>query len=155
MSSSSYNQIGAVTDNTGSAYRLFYASEVAETPALPIVFEGWTELLKKNLTFQRVHFGNKDSVIWIEDADHNIVSLVLFTVRKDTNDCWVLLTYTLPEHRGKGLNPKMLDSLKQVLKNIPGIKTISSNVFIENESALAAIKKTGRKIVAYRTTLDL
>jgi RimJ/RimL family protein N-acetyltransferase len=152
---STFKEIGSIVDNTNTSYRMFYANEVANTPALAVVFEGWAELLKNNLTFPRVHFGNKDSVVWIENDAGEIVALILYAIRKDDDDCWILLTYTIPSHRGRGINPKLLDIVKEIAKTKFEIKTISSNIFATNTSALKAIEKTGRKIIAYRTRLDI
>jgi RimJ/RimL family protein N-acetyltransferase len=152
---STFKEIGSIVDNTNTSYRMFYANEVANTPALAYVFEGWAELLKNNMAFPRVHFGNKDSVVWIENDAGQIVALILYAIRKDEDDCWILLTYTIPSHRGKGINPKLLDIVKEIAKTKFEIKTISSNIFAANTSALKAIEKTGRKIIAYRTRLDI
>jgi RimJ/RimL family protein N-acetyltransferase len=152
---STFKKIGSIVDNTNTSYSMYYANEVANTPALAYVFEGWTELLKNNMAFPRVHFGNKDSVVWIENDAGEIVALILYAIRKDEDDCWILLTYTVPSYRGRGINPKLLDVVKEIAKTKFEIKTISSNIFATNTSALKAIEKTGRKIIAYRTRLDI
>ena len=152
---STFKEIGSIVDNTNTSYRMYYANEVANTPALAFVFEGWAELLKNNMAFLRVHFGNKDSVVWIENDAGEIVALILYAIRKDEDDCWILLTYTVPSYRGRGINPKLLDIVKEIAKTKFEIKTISSNIFANNTSALKAIEKTGRKIIAYRTRLDI
>lgn len=152
---STFKNIGSIVDNTNTSYNMYYAKEVANTPALAYVFEAWAELIKNNMAFPRVQFGNKDSVVWIENDAGEIVALILYAIRKEEEDCWILLTYTVPSYRGRGINPKLLGTIKEIAKTAFEIKTISSTIFATNTSALKAIEKTGRKIIAYRTILDI
>lgn len=52
--------------------------------------------------------------------------------------------YTVPEHRGKGVNQKIINALKDWAK-AKGITEIRLTVYQDNESAIAAYEKAGFK----------
>ena len=144
---STFKKIGSIVDNTNTSYSMYYANEVANTPALAFVFEGWAELLKNNMAFPRVHFGNKDSVVWIENDAGEIVALILYAIRKDEDDCWILLTYTVPSYRGRGINPKLLDVVKEIVIDTndedPKINLIGGTLIL-NQDLLNLLNTTSR-----------
>jgi len=62
--------------------------------------------------------------------------------------------YVMPEHRGKGLNQQIIDSLTCWSKD-QGITMMHLDVFAENSSALRAYQKAGFKANLVEMRLDI
>jgi RimJ/RimL family protein N-acetyltransferase len=74
---------------------------------------------------------------------------------KHAKYCYLGFMYTKPEHRGKGVNNKVLEALKAWALS-QGIRELRLEVYHENQPALKAYEKAGFKgnLLEMRLALD-
>jgi GNAT superfamily N-acetyltransferase len=127
-------------------YKMKTAESVVKSPCLPLLVQGWSELLNnKDVDINGVDdvICGKHNILWFEYNDIP-VSVLTFTCHPELDYVWIRLVYTLPEHRGVGLYSKLYTSLKNIIKK-KGIKKISGGISCTNTKMKSLAEKLGRK----------
>ena len=141
--------IDTVKDKNGDELTLHYSETIANTPALALFLKTYAEIVEKGWSNPNIPFSNKNSVVWVERPDGTVAGGICFEYIPGTALGWIILSFTAPTERGKGINSLLHPAFEKVMKRM-GATQIASLVHIENESRLKSTKKVGLEPQYYR-----
>ena len=130
------------------SYSLKYNKKLSNSPCLPLMMEGWNELIKIKYVDPLIIL-NEDTigdheVIWME-YKNKPVALITFTCHPDEKYAWIRMTFVEKSHRHQYLYEKMYAKLKKIIIK-QGLPRISGGIYSQNKPMQEAAKKVGRII---------
>jgi GNAT superfamily N-acetyltransferase len=143
-------KIKDTVDKLGNPIELHWSLTLGGNECFTMVLDVYSELLKKGWANSDVVFDNKNRIIYAKYPDGTIGGGIVFKYFEDLRTGWILLSFTAPDHRGKGINGLCHEFVENECKRL-GAKSISSFVHIDNAPRLAAAKKVGLEPQYYRT----
>lgn len=143
------NELLRIKDKAGGDLILYYRASIANTPVVAIFLKIYAEIIEKGWSNPTIPFTNRNSVVWAERPDRTVVGGICFEYDALINTGWIVLSFTDPAERGKGINGICHASFERILKKL-GANKISSLVHVDNESRLRSAKKVGMEPQFYR-----
>jgi len=136
-------------DINGETLEIYFSKELKGTPAMAELLKANAELLEnKHSGTNAVVVHNDDRVVWAQTLDGNIRSSVAYATTKDPDNTipgdsvTLVLTYTDPKFRGKGLRSLLQPYVEQAILN-EGCNLILSYVHVNNGSPNAVVQNQG------------
>lgn len=137
------------TDKNGDELTIYFDDSIANTPVVSIFLKVYAEIIEKGWCNPTIPFGNSNKVVWAQRPDGSIAGGICFEHNPSVKLVWIVLSFTTPEERGKGINGVCHTAFEKVAKNI-GATQIASLVHIDNASRLRSSEKVGLKPQYYR-----
>ncbi len=129
-------------------YKLYQSDSLASSPALPLIVQGWAQMLEKGMADP--HSPNVVSsdhhVLWVEDTQeaNQVVAAMSYMNYQSSNTFWICVSYVRPEYRRLGLYKTMYSRLKQLARK-GSYSSICSGVVESNTVMQETAQSTGRK----------
>lgn len=142
-------RIGTTKDKNGDDLIIFASMTLANTPCVALFFKVYSEILENGWANPTVPFNNDSRVIWLERPNGKIVGGVCYEYTKHNQMSWIVLTFTDPDERGKGINTICQKELEKISKKLGAVQ-ICSLIHVDNRAAMASAEKVGRKPQFYR-----
>jgi len=142
-------KIKDTVDNQGNVVELWYSESISYTPVLPLFLKTYAELIENNLTLPVFGFKNTNTVTWAQDSQGNVLGGICYEYVPETKIGWLVLSFTAPEFRGRGINQLCHEIYEKDCKN-HGATSLGSMVSTNNESRLKSAKKVGMLPTFYR-----
>ncbi len=136
-------------DKNGDELILFYSDSISNTPVVALFLKVYAEIIEKGWCNPTIPFANSNKVVWAERADGSIAGGVCFEITPHNQTGWIILSFTAPEERGKGINAICHTAFEKASKKL-GATQISSLVHMDNASRLRSSEKVGFKPQYYR-----
>ncbi len=144
-----YRKVGDVVDKLGGSLTLYSSDSIANTPVVSLFLKVYAEIIDKGFANPNIPFNNKCRVVWVERPDGKVAGGICFQHDQEAKLSWIILSFTSPDERGKGINGICHDQVEKVSKFI-GATQLCSLVHIQNESRLKSAKKVGFEPQYYR-----
>jgi GNAT superfamily N-acetyltransferase len=123
------------------------------TPALKLAVRGWHELLESDLAENVVILAWDQKAIVAFDGD-KAVGVIVWIINAERSECFIVLSYVLPEHRRGGWHSAMFEELERIARDLK-LHHIRSGMISENQTMKSVCDSEGRKVVALVTQKDL
>jgi GNAT superfamily N-acetyltransferase len=141
--------IDTVKDKNGHTLSIHYSDSIANTPTVPLFLKVYAEIIEKGWSNPTFPFTNKNNVVWASRSDSSIAGGICFEYIPNTQLGWIILSFTAPDERGKGINSILHPVFERIVKKM-GATQISSLIHIDNESRLRSSAKVGFEPKFYR-----
>ena len=128
---------------------VFNSQSLAQTPPYKLAFRCFNELLEDDMAIPAMPFRNTSSVLWIENFEKKVMGGIVYEIIADRQEGWILLSFTDPEFRNKGVNTACHKVLYKILQD-KGMLSVGSTVSVKNASRIASAKKVGLEPLYYR-----
>lgn len=146
--------LGTTHDSTGEEVLLFFSETVGSTNVLPLFLRVYAEIVEKGWSNPVISFSNTNRVVWAERPSGVVVGGIAFDYAPTTHLSWIVLSFTAPDERGKGINAICHATFEQVSKKL-GARQVCSLVHVNNSSRLRSAEKIGLKPQFYRMQKEL
>ena len=147
-------ELTRVKDKVGDDLVLYYSESIANTPVVATFLKIYAEIIEKGWCNPTIPFNNANRVVWATRPDGKIAGGICFEYTAAVNTGWIVLSFTDPAERGKGINGICHTAFERISKNL-GATKISSLVHVGNESRLRSAKKVGMTPQFYRMHKDI
>lgn len=126
---------------------LKYSRQLDFTPAVLLALKGCVEIIGGGGYEPRMIVRGEHEVVWFEDPDRAglPIGCIVFDVDGEGpySRAWILLSYTLPEFRRKGVHAQLWLALETIAR-ARGIAKIAGAVRADNEGMKMAATSRGR-----------
>lgn len=136
-------------DINGETLEIYFSKELKGTLAMIELLKANVELLEnKHSGHASIAIQNDDRVVWAQTLDGKIRSTVAYATTKNSDSnipdgsVTLVLTYTDPKFRGKGLRSLLQPYVEQAILN-EGCNLILSYVHVNNASPNAVVQNQG------------
>lgn len=136
-------------DHHGEQLVIFFKDSLHDSPALPLILETYSELLKAGFANFSIPFRNNSKVVWLENNKGIVFGGICFDYFQERREGWIYLSFTDKKYRGQGINQICHNYFEQICKDL-GATSIGSTVFINNINRLKSAKKVGLEPVSYK-----
>ena len=147
-------KIKTAVDSTGEELELWHSESLAFTPALAPFLRVYAEIIEKNLTLPTMAFKNSNRVTWAENKDGRVVGGICYELIPETATGWLVLSFTDPEFRGRGINELCHEIYEKDCVAL-GATNLGSVVSVNNESRIKSAAKVGMIPTFYRMYKNL
>lgn len=141
--------IKSITDKSGEVLDLWHSESLAFTPALPLFLKVYAEIIEKELSLPVMAFKNNNRVVWAENKDKVVVGGICYEFIPESKTGWLVLSFTHPLHRGKGINELCHELYEKDCISL-GANNLGSMVDVQNESRIRSAEKVGMFPKFYR-----
>lgn len=136
-------------DKLGKPIKIFYSDKLAFTPSYKLVLSTHLELVEKGLSPQMFdQLNDFTNVVWAEDSHANVLGGIAFTLRTELNLGYIVLSFTDPKFRRRGINLICRIHVEQIVKE-HGFFGITSFVHLDNKELLLSAEKNNFKPYGY------
>lgn len=143
-------QIDTTVDSHGVPITIHWSAQLGGNECFPVVLEVYLELVKKGWAHPEMALTNSQRIIYAKYADGSIAGGIVYTYVEAQRYGWIFLSFTAPEHRGKGINAICHTYFENEAKRL-GALSIASFVHIDNTPRLRSASKVGLQPEFYRT----
>lgn len=147
-------QLEAAVDSQGVPVTIHWSAHLGHNECFPLVLEVYLELVKKGWAHPEMPLQNGHRVIYAKYIDGSIAGGIVYAYHEQIRTGWIFLSFTAPEHRGKGINSLCHSHFEQDVKRM-GALSIASFVHTDNTPRLNSAKKVGLHPQFYRTYKSL
>jgi GNAT superfamily N-acetyltransferase len=141
--------LDSTEDKFGNLLEIYLTESLAWSPVYALVLKTHLEIVEKHFAPPILdNLSDNTKVIWAQDKDGNILGGIAFTIREKLFAGCIELSFTAPEHRGKGINGICHKYFEQYVKNL-GINLITSFVHVNNTQRLKSAEKENFKPAYY------
>lgn len=130
-------------------FSVWESENISHTPAVPLFLRTWAEIMEQGFTEPMFIFKNANRVVWVENEEKKVIAGICFDYLPARKTGFLVLSFTDPDYRGKGLNKICHDEVVTIVKKLGG-KTITSNIHVDNTSMYQASLKSGMKPELYK-----
>ena len=142
-------KIANVEDKLGNTVELWWSDQIANTPTVPLFLTVYAEIVAKGLAQPTFTFENDNRVTWVQDIDGRVMGGICYKYVPDQQLGWLILSFTDPEFRGRGINELCHKVYEGDCKKL-GAKQLGSLVALDNEARLKSAAKVGMTPMFYR-----
>ena len=146
--------VKTTVDKNNEKLTIFQSDTLSHTPVIPLMLTTYADLLTNGWVNSVVPFSNNNRVAWAQRDDGTVAGGICYEYRPDERCGWIILSFTAPTERCKGINSIVTEIVEADCKNL-GAAYLSSYVNINNTPMLESLKATGRRLVAYKTSKRL
>jgi RimJ/RimL family protein N-acetyltransferase len=131
-------------DSQGNALEIWHAEQLAGSRPFSLFLRTYAEISDSGFGSQYVSWAdsNKCNVVYCVNDAGEILGGIAFEYRQLMKEGWIILSFTSPAHRGKGINQLMHKHFESLVKN-KGCNKIASHVSVKNIPRLKAAQKVG------------
>jgi len=138
------------TDSAGTPIEVHWSAQLGGNECFPLVLEVYLELVKKGWAHPDMPLNNSQKIIYAKYTDGSIAGGIVYMYNEAQRHGWIFLSFTAPEHRGKGINGICHTFFENDVKRL-GALSIASFVHIDNTPRLRSAAKVGLQPEFYRT----
>ena len=144
-------KIDDAVDSQNNAIEVWYSEQLAVSRPFSLFLRIYAEIADSGFGSQYVSWtdSNKSNVVYCTNDKGSIMGGIAFEFRPMMKEGWIILSFTAPEYRGKGINQLMHKYFEQIIKDKGGNK-IASHVNVNNVSRIKAAQKVGFVPLYYR-----
>jgi GNAT superfamily N-acetyltransferase len=140
--------IGHALDNQGNSINIWHQENLNMCRALSLFLKVYAETIDEGFS-NSVPFHNDNSrMVWAE-LNGIVVGGICYEYKQSLNMGWIVLSFTDPQYRGRGINKILHEYMENDIKKLGGYR-VCSYVSINNEKRLKAAEKVGLKPQFYR-----
>lgn len=143
------DKIGTCKDSRDSLLDIYQSNTLASCPALSLFLKVYAEIMDQGFSNPVIAWRNKSNIVWAQ-LDNRVVGGICYDYDSDTRLGWIVLSFTDPEFRGRGINGILHKFFEADIKNLGGTR-IASLIHINNASRLKSAAKVGLLPQFYRT----
>lgn len=135
---------------------IWSSESLSYTPVFSIVLRTYAEIVDKKMAAPALELNNDTKVIWAQLEDGTVLGGICYTFDEQWSSGNIQLSFTVPEHRGVGVNALCHPYVEIECKKA-GYNRISSTVHIKNESRIKSAAKIGmypRFYIMYKKIAD-
>jgi len=136
-------------EHHGEKLVILYKESLQDNPALPLILETYSELLKNGHAPFSIPFRNNSKVVWLENDKGIVLGGICFDYFQERREGWIYLSFTDTKFRGQGINQICHTYFEQICKDA-GAVSIGSTVSINNINRLKSAKKVGLEPTYYK-----
>jgi len=129
-------------DKLGNPIEIWQSDTLQYTPTVPTFLKVYAELIEKNYALESFSFKITNKVVWIQDSAGNVMAGIAYDFYQDTKVGWIVLSFTEPKYRGRGLNQICHNYFESECKKA-GMVYLSSLVSVDNQSRIKSAAKVG------------
>lgn len=133
---------------------IYFSDPILNCPALPLILDTYSELLKKGWSTFSLSFRNSSMVVWAQNEENVVMGGICFDYVEDRKEGWINLSFTDTKFRGLGINQLCHPYFENICKK-RGAISIGSIVALENTSRLKSALKVGFTPKFYRMNKTL
>jgi ribosomal protein S18 acetylase RimI-like enzyme len=126
---------------TGQTYSVKHCSTIAHTPVLPFFLRSLSDVIERGFADSLIVGTNGHSAIYVE-FNQQVVACLVYTIPKDANILWKLLTAVNEQHRNQGI-AKHLSEVAEVVAVKQNCIKIQSTVHKDNTDMIAVNLASG------------
>lgn len=141
-------KVKTTPDKMGEMMDIYWQGDLAMCPALSMFLKVYAETIDKGYSNPNVAWKNSNRVVWAQKGDR-IVGGICYEYVQDVRMGWIVLSFTNPEQRGRGINEALHYVMEEDVKQLGG-ERISSLVHVDNVSRHKSAEKVGLKPQFYR-----
>lgn len=141
-------------DGQGNPIEVWHSDTLQYTPVLPTFLRVWAELIEKGWALATFSFKITNKVVWVQDAAGNVQGGIAYEYYPDQKMGWIVLSFTDPGFRGRGLNQICHEYFEADCKRL-GAVMVSSLVAADNQSRVRSAAKVGMLPKFYRMHKDI
>lgn len=144
-------QIAEDVDTQGNCLTVWKSDQLGGSRAIGLFLRVYSEIIDKNYTMPYISFtdGNKINVVYLMDDKEVVAGGIAFEYRQVTREGWIVLSFTNPDFRKRGINQLAHNHFEEIVRNMGG-QRIGSNVHVNNTSRLKAAERAGMKPIFHR-----
>jgi GNAT superfamily N-acetyltransferase len=142
-------KIADAQDKLGNPIEVWQSDTMQYTPVVAPFLKVWAELVDKGFSLPTFAFKISNRVVWVQDTSGNVQGGIAYEYYPDQRMGWLVLSFTEPEFRGRGLNQICHEYYEADCKKL-GAYMLSSLVEVNNKSRLASAAKVGMYPKFYR-----
>lgn len=127
---------------------IWYDSDFQNSEATLLFMKTHVELMEKNWAPNSLAWCDlvKDSkIVYCKNSDNRVVGGIVFYYMKSRREGSILLSFTDPLWRRKGLNKILFSHTEKYMKN-KGAKSISGNAHVGNTPRIKASRENGMEL---------
>lgn len=143
------NKIGTCNDSRGSTLDIHQSNSLSLCPALSLFLKVYAEILDQGFANPNVAWRNKSSMVWAE-INGKVVGGICYEYEPETRMGWIVLSFTHPDYRGRGINGLLHEFFEAEIKKLGGAR-IASLIHVDNVSRIKSAEKVGLLPQFYRT----
>lgn len=136
-------------EHHGEQLVIFFKDTLNDSPALPLILETYSELLKAGFAQFSIPFKNNSKVVWLENNNSVVLGGICFDYFQERREGWIYLSFTDTRFRGQGINQICHTYFEKICKDA-GAVSIGSTVSINNINRLKSAKKVGLEPAYYK-----
>lgn len=129
-------------DKTGEPIELWHAERIAGSPALPLFLKVYAEIVEKGFALPMFMFSNDDCVVWAQRSNGRVVGGISYEYQKDKRCGFLVLSFTDPAERGKGIN-ELCHWVYEKQSKAQGAVCLQSMVHVDNTARIKSAAKVG------------
>jgi GNAT superfamily N-acetyltransferase len=137
-------------DKNGGKVNLFRLESLSFSPVIPLMLRVHAEIVEKGSALPMIPFNNNSKIAWAERPDGTVIGGICYEYIPETKCGWLILSFTSPEERGKGINALIHEIYESECRRL-GATYLSSFVDLNNESRLNSLKSVGMIPKMYKT----
>lgn len=136
-------------DKNGEHVEIWHNASIAGTPALSLFLKVYAEIVDNGFAIPVFLFNNEDRVVWAQRPDGKILGGISYEYQKEKRSGWLVLSFTDPAERGKGINQLCHDAYEDDCKKL-GATCLESMVHVDNTQRIKSAAKVGMVPKYYR-----
>lgn len=137
-------------DRNNERVILYSSDNLSFTPVIPLMLRVHAEIVEKKFSLPLITFNNSSRVVWAERENKKVIGGICYEYRPEARCGWLILSFTDPDERGKGINALVHELFESNCKKL-GATHLSSYVHLNNKSRLESLKSVGLIPHMYRT----
>lgn len=134
--------IKETVDKNNEKVILYSSHSLSFTPVIPLMLRVYAETVEKKFSLPGITFDNSSKVVWAERENKKVIGGICYEYREEIKCGWLLLSFTDPAERGKGINALVHELYESDCKKL-GATHLSSCVHLHNKSRLESLKSVG------------
>jgi GNAT superfamily N-acetyltransferase len=131
-------------DSQGNTLEIWHTEQLANSRPFSLFLRIYAEIADSGFGSQYVSWtdANKSNVVYCTNDKGSVMGGIAFEYRPMMKEGWIILSFTDPKYRGRGINQLMHKHFEQIIKDKGGNK-IASHVNVNNVSRIKAAQKVG------------
>lgn len=129
-------------DSDGEHIEIWHNATIAGTPCVSLFLRTYAEIVDCEFGIPVFMFSNDDRVVWAQRPDGTILGGISYEYKEDKRIGWLVLSFTDPAHRGKGINQLCHEAYEEDCKKL-GAVCLQSLVHVDNVKRIKSAAKVG------------
>lgn len=141
-------KIKSIIEPSGDQIDIYWQDNLVNCPALSLFLKVYAETIEKGFSNPVMTWSNKNRIAWAQRGE-KIVGGIAYEYAADSKMGWIILSFTIEDERGKGINGYLYPVIEEDVKKLGG-ERMSSLCHVDNTSMHKAYERRGMKPQFYR-----
>jgi RimJ/RimL family protein N-acetyltransferase len=147
-------KLSNAVDKLGAPIEIWISPTIQHTPCVPLILQVYAELVEKKWVPFVIPFRPTQQLVWIQDINGKVLAGIVYEYQSDFLNGYLVLSFTDPDHRGRGLNEICHRCYEADCKKL-GAVTLSSFVHVDNTARIKSAEKAGMLPKFYKMHKDI